>query len=418
MTMRLLALLLSLVALAGCGRDPDAGHDDHDDHDDGDAHAAGAEFERGPHRGRLLRSGDFALELTIFETGVPPEFHLYAYRDGEPVPPESVTATVELTRLGGSVDRFTFTPQADYLLGSGTVVEPHSFDVAVAARHGGREHRWTYASYEGRTTIPAAIAAASGVKTDVAGPAVIHDVLPLMGQVALNADRRADVHARFAGPVREVRVNQGDAVTAGQTLAIVENRDALRTFAVSAPFAGTVLARHTNVGDEAGDGALFEIADLRTLWVELHAFGDDAARVVPGQAVRIRSIDGELAAESTVARLAPVARGGTQSVVVRAALPNPDGRWRPGLAVAADVTLAAREVPLAVRREGLQRFRDFTVVFAQVGDTYEVRMLELGQQDDTFVEVIGGLEPGTRYVTEQSFLIKADIEKSGASHDH
>ena len=66
----------------------------------------------------------------------------------------------------------------------------------------------------------------------------------------------------------------------------------------------------------------------------------------------------------------------------------------------------------------LQRFRDFTVVFAQFGDTYEVRMLELGQQDGEYVEVLGGIDPGTSYVVEQSFLIKADIEKSGASHDH
>ena len=67
---------------------------------------------------------------------------------------------------------------------------------------------------------------------------------------------------------------------------------------------------------------------------------------------------------------------------------------------------------------GLQRFRDFTVVFARFGETYEVRMLELGQQDSEYVEVLGGIDPETPYVVDQSFLIRADIEKSGASHDH
>jgi len=114
----------------------------------------------------------------------------------------------------------------------------------------------------------------------------------------------------------------------------------------------------------------------------------------------------------------PMANAASQSVVVRALLQNTDGRWRPGMAVTADVTLAERSVPLAVKVAGLQRFRDFTVVFAQFGDTYEVRMLELGQQDGEYVEVLGGIDPGTSYVVEQSFLIKADIEKSGASHDH
>ena len=88
------------------------------------------------------------------------------------------------------------------------------------------------------------------------------------------------------------------------------------------------------------------------------------------------------------------------------------------MTVAAEVTLSSEEVPLAVKESGLQRFRDFTVVFAQVKDTYEVRMLELGRRDGEYVEVLGGLKPGTPYVAEQSYLIRADIEKSGASHDH
>lgn len=88
------------------------------------------------------------------------------------------------------------------------------------------------------------------------------------------------------------------------------------------------------------------------------------------------------------------------------------------MTVAAEVAISSREVPLAVKESGIQRFRDFTVVFAQIGETYEVRMLELGQRDGDHAEVLNGLKPGTRYVTEQSFLIRQDIEKSGASHDH
>jgi cobalt-zinc-cadmium efflux system membrane fusion protein len=45
-------------------------------------------------------------------------------------------------------------------------------------------------------------------------------------------------------------------------------------------------------------------------------------------------------------------------------------------------------------------------------------MLSLGRRDSRSVEVLGGLAPGTVIVTDNSYLIKADIEKSGASHDH
>ncbi|MCK6370964.1 MAG: HlyD family secretion protein, partial [Gammaproteobacteria bacterium] len=73
------------------------------------------EIERGPHGGRLLRDGPFSLELQIYEADRLPEFRLFAWRDDEPLDPAALRAAVELTRLGGRVDRFEFVPRGDYL---------------------------------------------------------------------------------------------------------------------------------------------------------------------------------------------------------------------------------------------------------------------------------------------------------------
>ena len=375
------------------------------------------EYEKGPHKGRMLRNGEFALEVTIFETNVPPHYRLYAYQNDKPINPQEVKATVELTRLDGEVNLFTFKPENGYLTGDGEVVEPHSFDVKVAATYAGQAHQWKFPSYEGRTSMPADVAANAGVVVETVGPALIRNNVHLVGNVVLDANRRAAIKARFPGIVREVRVQQGQRVTRGQTLVMVEGNDSMRSYPVTAPFDGVVLARNTNIGDVADANTLIEMADLSRVWVELHAIGEAAADLKPGQAVRIKSATGNAVVQTTVDALMPVATQG-QSVVLRALVANPDGRWRPGMTVSADVTIAEKKVPLAVKESGLQRFRDFTVVFAQVGDNYEVRMLELGARDGEYVEVLKGIKPDTRYVTEQSFLIKADIEKSGASHDH
>ena len=82
------------------------------------------------------------------------------------------------------------------------------------------------------------------------------------------------------------------------------------------------------------------------------------------------------------------------------------------------MTIGETPVELAVPLSALQRFREFDVVFAQVGETYEVRMLSLGRRDSRAAEVLDGVDPGTVIVTDNSYLIKADIEKAGASHDH
>jgi membrane fusion protein, heavy metal efflux system len=409
------ACVAALLAVGACGKtEPPKAEGEHG--------ARAAEFERGPHRGRLLRDGDFALELQIFEDGVPPEYHVYLFRDDKPLPPDAATVTVELSRLGGKVDRFTFAPKGDYLLGGGTVVEPHSFSVVVTASEGGKEHRWAFDSFEGRTSIAASIADQAGIKTETAGPATIADTLTLNGRIVPNAERVREVSARFPGPIRSVAKSIGDRVAAGDTLATVESNDSLQTYAVKAPIGGVVIERHANPGETAGSEPLFVVADYRELWAELALFPRDLARLKAGQAVRIEAVEGELSAEGRIVRIAPAEGGahGAPSTVytARVVVSNADARWAPGLFVRGLVRISQTKVPLAVKRSGLQAFRDFTVAFEQVGETYEVRMLELGRQDETWIEVLGGIEAGAKYVAENSYLIKADIEKSGASHDH
>jgi cobalt-zinc-cadmium efflux system membrane fusion protein len=260
------------------------------------------------------------------------------------------------------------------------------------------------------------------VGTEIAGPANVVDTLPLNGRVVPNAERTRSVAARFPGVIRDVRHSIGDTVSAGERLASVESDQSLQTYAVTSPIAGVVTDRHANVGELAGTGPLFVVSDYGSLWAELTLFPRDLPRVKVGQTVRLTSVDGDISGEGRIVRVTPLS--GEQHEVLggmygaRVAIDNEDRRWTPGLFVQGTVQIGATTVALAVKRSGLQTFRDFTVVFVQVGETYEVRMLELGRQDETWVEVLGGLKPGSRYVTQNSYLIKADIEKSGASHDH
>lgn len=57
-------------------------------------------------------------------------------------------------------------------------------------------------------------------------------------------------------------------------------------------------------------------------------------------------------------------------------------------------------------------------VFVKHDDEYTFTPLVLGRGDDHFYEVIDGLESSAEYVSQNSYLIKADIEKSEAEHDH
>ena len=406
------ASLVAFAVTAGCG-------DTNQAQDAGESKALAADYERGPHRGRMLRDGDFTVEMTIFEDGVEPEFRVYAYRGDKPLPPTEIALSVELKRLGDKVDRFTFTPQEDFLRGGGVVHEPHSFDVTVFAREGGRSHKWTYASYEGRTTISADAARTGGVRSERAGPAVVGELVDMAGRIEITPEGKADVRARLPGQIVWMSGRLGQTVTRGQPLLRVESSHSLQTYAVPAPISGVIVEKNANVGDTTGDRALFVIADPTKLHAEFFVYPRDAERVRVGQDVVVRSLSGENRLESSVEAILPAADLASQTLMAHVHLPaNASRVFRPGMGVEGSFAVASSQVPLAVRTKAIQRFRDFEVVYAKVGNTYEVRMLELGRRTPEWTEVLGGLEPGTEYVSEGAFLIRADIEKSGASHDH
>lgn len=406
----LASLLAGVIVLAGCSQQEAA-------HGEG-AHEAAAEFERGPHRGRMLRSGPFAVEITIFETNVPPRFHVYAYDDAKPVAPGEVKLSMSLTRLGGRVDRFSFKPNGSFLAGDGVVVEPHSFDVQVSATYKGKQHSWKYASYEGRTVISDAAAQEGGLQTEKAGPASVLTRLDLLGTVEFAPGARVELRPRFPGRVLGVPVSAGDRVTSGQTLASVESNESLQPYAISSPISGIVLTRNVNPGDIVANEIVFDVGDPARVAVNFRAFGEGVSLVKPGGRVYVETLDGRKLAEGRVQSVSPRLDPVTQSSLARASLPETGVQVQPGAQVLVGVVREERQVPLAVRTEAIQQFRDFEVVFAKVGTTYEVRMLEIGQRSKEWTEVLGGLQPGEEYVARNSYLIKADIEKSGASHDH
>ena len=130
-----------------------------------EAEAVEVDYPRGPHNGRLLQpdaEGGLALEVTIAEDGIPPEFRIYPFAGGAPVPPGQVDLTVVLTRLG-SVDTLGFERSGDFLRSTSTVTEPHSFVVDLVATYQGQTSLWSYDSIEGRTTMTDDVMERAGV---------------------------------------------------------------------------------------------------------------------------------------------------------------------------------------------------------------------------------------------------------------
>lgn len=293
--------------------------------------------------------------------------------------------------------------------------QPRKNEQAEHTEHGpghDKEHE-----KEGHVELSAEALKNAKLKIEEAGPAKIKSLLPLYGKIAANEEALAHVQPRFPGIVKEVRKRLGDQVGKGETLAVIESNESLRTYEVQAGIAGTIIAKDVTIGELAKDDrTLFTVADLSTVWVNLSVFRKDFDLLKVGEEVEIHDTSGTINAKLDY--ISPFGAETSQTALARCVIPNPGGRMRPGLFVTAEIATAQVDAPVAVRVSALQTREEKPVVFVQEGDAFEAREVELGPRDSDFVEVLSGLLPGDKYVSENSFILKAEIGKSEAAHEH
>lgn len=223
--------------------------------------------------------------------------------------------------------------------------------------------------------------AVAGLVVVPAGPAVLRERLTLYGLVRPDAERVRDVTARFPGVVRSVNVRIGDAVRQGATLATVESNESLQTYAVSSPLRGVVTERATNPGEQAQSLPLFTVVDLSAVWVELALYPRERSQVHPGQIVNVKTTDGGISGTGKIVFVSPLGAAQTQSLTVRVALDNADGRWSPGLYVAGEVIVGDQSLPLAVPEAALQDLDGRVSVFVETAHGFQARAVTVGRSD-------------------------------------
>ncbi len=219
----------------------------------------------------MLRDGDLAVEVTIYEPDIPPQSRVYLFFENKPLDPNQVKVTMELHRFGTRIDAFTYKKEDDYLVGSRIVEEPHSFDVKVFAEYQGKKSQWAYESYEGRVKITDQAAASVDLKFENAGPRKIRKLAEMTGRIVPDEDQMAKVSPRFPGVVLEANKKLGDKVTKGEVLAVIESSQSMTTYEITAPLSGIIIARDVTRGVAVTtDKPIYTIADLSNVWVDLN----------------------------------------------------------------------------------------------------------------------------------------------------
>ncbi|HMO01510.1 MAG TPA: efflux RND transporter periplasmic adaptor subunit [Oligoflexia bacterium] len=252
-----------------------------------------------------------------------------------------------------------------------------------------------------------------------AGPATLAVRLRVNGRISPVSSNVAHIASRFAGVIREVKKDIGETVEAGDVLAIIESNQNLQKFEVRAFKGGIVTDRHATIGESIKeDEALFVVMDLSQLWADFTIFQRDIAKVKIGQAVNVYISGRAEPFKSTLSFISPIVDDTTQSRTARAVITNPDNTLAPGAFVTGQVAIADYQVPVAVTYEGIQTIEGKSVVFTKDEDGFEKKEVSVGRSDETYSEILSGIKEGEKYAATNSFILKAELGKSEAEHEH
>ena len=243
--------------------------------------------------------------------------------------------------------------------------------------------------------------------------------------VVINGDvlarNQVSIYPTVGGKLTETRINIGDRVSRGDTVAMVDPSRPGEVFSlspVSAPISGTVLQAPYSAGDTiSAQSALYVVGDLSALRVETFVPERyvSSIRLGLGAQVFLEAIPAETF-YAQIDEVSPVLDPASRTIRIRLRFTDQQGRYvidpRIKAGMFATISLVTRtrvNVPVIPRTSVISTYGSWIVFIIDENNIARRRVVEMGIENESFFEVLSGVEPGDRVVSAgQNFLSDGD----------
>ncbi len=203
-------------------------------------------------------------------------------------------------------------------------------------------------------------------------------------------------------------------------------------YSIHAAIDGLVVQREVTLGELVSPDReyLMVLADATKLWVLADVPEATLMEVRHGAKawIHVGSVnrEGGKRFEGTVAFLSPMVDPTTRTAQVRIEVPVTELSLRPGMFAQVEIVTtnsdeAVPEATVAVPEEAVQTVEGGPAVFVPVAgepNTFQKRAVTIGRQIGGLVPVHSGLVEGERFVSSGTFILKAELGKGAAKHEH
>ncbi len=209
-----------------------------------------------------------------------------------------------------------------------------------------------------------------------------------------------------------------------KTIAVMKDaEEKLAWYPLTVSFDGIIIEKHLVLGELVDtESAVYVVADLSSVWVDLHVYPKDLKYIKKGQQVMI-SADSEMPdIGGIISYVGPVLGSASRTALARVVLANGSGVFRPGLFVTAKVFASKTQAKVVVLKDAIQSLEGRKCVFIKDEHGFEPALVEIGLENESHVEILSGLAAGQEYVTTGAFTLKSKIVTSTldshAGHGH
>lgn len=254
-----------------------------------------------------------------------------------------------------------------------------------------------------------------------------------LGRIEVFPGRLHIVSSRIPGRATKVNVKPDQSVKPGDELIVLESRqpgDPPPSVTIAAPSSGIVADMTVAPGKPVSpDDSLLSIVDLAVVHAIAKVPEHFAGLLEPGQKAQIR-VPGypDKSFAATLEHLGAKADAETATLEAAFHVENPDGLLRPGMRAEFSIVTGSRENVMSVPRESVQgegASRFVYVADFELPHAFEKVPVEIGEQNDTRIEIVNGLFPGDTVVTRGAYALgfagKGSVslkEALDAAHGH
>ena len=206
-------------------------------------------------------------------------------------------------------------------------------------------------------------------------------------------------------------------VSPEQVKALADSGEAKRTLTFRSPVAGIVAEKKAQQGMRFMPGeALYQVADLSSVWVIADVFEQDIGLVRTGARAKIRiNAYPDKLFEGAVTYVYPTLKSDTRTVPVRVELANPGLLLKPAMFAQVELSVSAKGPMVSVPLSAVIDSGTRQVVLIQQGEgRFAPREVKLGARSDDYVEVVDGVKDGEQVVVAANFLIDSESNLKAA----